>query len=199
MTYLQCCRVWPTLRAHYCSIGDTVHQTHQAEHDQNIKIWINLTLVWTTKASQKQLTLKIMSSIFLIHIYLKVLFVEMYFFKIWMIIKGFKVSKLEVFVNVSPQQEEWGEKSGGGVSKCVFLSSQQPWVRTCLFEFCSTKLIFMPSKILRKIPVLIADGQDISLQKWGKRHDLQYFWHLIWWDIFEANRRTLFCFYDSYS
>ena len=103
-----CCRVWPTLRAHYCSIGDTVHQTHQAEHDQNIKIWINLTLVWTTKASQKQLTLKIMSSIFLIHIYLKVLFVEMYFFKIWMIIKGFKVSKLEVFVNVSPQQEEWG-------------------------------------------------------------------------------------------
>ena len=54
-----------------------------------------------------------MSSIFLIHIYLKVLFVEMYFFKIWMIINGFTVSKLEVFVNVSftatrrVRGEEW--------------------------------------------------------------------------------------------
>ena len=44
------CSVWPTLRAHYFNIGDTVHQPHQPEHDQNIKIWINLTLVWTTKA-----------------------------------------------------------------------------------------------------------------------------------------------------
>ena len=139
---------------------------------------------------------------YVIHIFnthLSCLLKCMYIFKILMIIKGFKVSKLEVFVNVSLPQEKWGEKRGGGVNKCVFLSSQQPWVLTCLFEFCSTKLIFMPSKILRKIPVLIADGQDISLQKWGKRHDLQYFWHLIWWDIFEANRRTLFCFYDSYS
>ena len=46
------CRVWPTLRAHYFNIGDTVHQPHQPEHDQNIKIWINLTLVWTTKVQK---------------------------------------------------------------------------------------------------------------------------------------------------
>ena len=33
------------IAAHYFNIGDTVHHHQQPEHDQNIKIWINLTLV----------------------------------------------------------------------------------------------------------------------------------------------------------